>query len=112
MASGFLVYGQCVDTIDKARDVYWSNVEPASVVKPDGSSYTWYVYKAGTSWFQCLKPDSTASHTCSTLTLMQFASCEIDDAYSSYSDGMILGWGVVAAMAVAYSAKLIKDALT
>lgn len=111
MATGFLVYGQCVDTIDKARDVYWSNVEPAPVVKLS-TSYTWYVYKSGSTWFQCLKPDSSATHSCSTLTAMQFASCEIDDAFSSYNDGMILGWGVVSAMAVAYSAKLIKDALT
>lgn len=56
--------------------------------------------------FDCSDPAGT-------ITAMPVAyAIDTTDPLTGFSDGMTLGWGVVAAMAVAYAIHLMRRALT
>ena len=55
---------------------------------------------------------TTGSSTCRAAAVPTFRACDVANYYRpTFQDGILIGWGVVAAMAMAYGLMLIKRTL-
>lgn len=102
MAAGSIVNGQCVENALAAAS-YWSRTEPRSsfsgadnyisFVSLNGTAWTNYVFKNG-AYFTSSPVPAIASPTCNTA--------------DKFTDGMQLGWGIAAAMVVAWGITVLR----
>lgn len=107
---GALFQGNCYETQAAAADAFFTSVGPQFQAGSLSSSY--YYAKYTTGWYVCSEGVSGGSPSCSTATSPAFPECDMSQYYRpTFQDGMIIGWGVVAAMAMAYSLMLIKRTL-
>lgn len=109
MADGALFGSQCMATQDAANDAYFSAALPATV--PGPTSYYASYQKATDGWhLNTYSMGSGGSSLVSSVlvTPVTFPTC---DTVGNFNDGMTMGWGLVAAMAVAFGFVALKRAL-
>jgi len=109
---GYLFAGHCHDTTQQAADAFFTETGPQ--FSNSGSTgatnrVLYYTKNGGTTWQQCNRDMTNTAPTCVTATVPTFPSC---DATEGFVDGVIIGWGIVAAMAGAFAFKLIQKAIT
>lgn len=107
---GYFVRGQCWQTLDQAKDGYFSTTGPFYVA--GSTSYHAWFEKVGAVWQ--LKRQSISSAgaitnlTTTNATVPAFAAC---DETQNFSDGMLLGWGVASAMVAVWCIRFLTRAL-
>lgn len=108
MTTGFLAAGRCFASSADATDVYFSSFPPG--VTSNATSYWTYFEKAAGVWK--VKSYSWSSTGVATLRFTvnaptpTLAACEVDAAFF---DGMTIGWGVVAAMVIAWGFRTMRE---
>lgn len=99
---GALVGGRCYASQDAAADAYYSAAAPAQT--PGGTSYLSEFVKVSGVWklrrYQVASNGDVAMLTDATAPALSFPAC---DPAGDFKDGLTMGWGVVAAMAVAWA---------
>ena len=101
MSAGHVVNGQCVD-VAASLDAYYS---AASIVQASGNpAYLSIITKSVSGWTQDTYQNGTLISSVSAPTPL-FAEC---DTTAAFLDGHLLGWGVVAAMVVAWSIHVLR----
>jgi len=108
---GFLVGERCFDTQAQAADQWFSGKEP-SYTAGSTSYVSWFEKNVSNVWQinrQSISSTGTITNlTTSNATVPVFPSCTVTD---NFNDGMLLGWGVAAAMIGAYAIKFIAKGL-
>lgn len=101
MSAGHIVNGQCVDVAASLDSFY--GVAP--VVQTSGNpAYLSIINKSASGWMQDTYQNGTLISSVAAPTPL-FADC---DTTASFVDGHLLGWGVVAAMVVAWSIHVLR----
>jgi hypothetical protein len=107
MAEGALTNGVCYGSQDAARDAYYSHA-PAGQT-PGVTSFLSTFEKVSGSWvmrrYQVDQSGQVFTMVDAAAPLVAFPVC---DPLESFKDGQMLGWGVVAAMAVAFCIVVLK----
>lgn len=108
---GFRVNGQCYQTLEEAKDIYFSSWGPFYL--PGTTSYHAYSEKTGVGVWQLKRQSisSTGSITNLTSTNMTIPSFPACDETLDFKDGMLLGWGVAAAMIAAWGIRFMATGL-
>lgn len=107
---GFRVSDRCYSSNSDAADAFFSAKDPSYTA--GATSYLSWFEKVGATWQ--IKRQSISSTgvitnlTASNATVPTFSACNVMD---NFSDGMLLGWGVAAAMIAAYAVKFIAKGL-
>lgn len=105
MAAGYIVVGQCVPA-NAAQGVLLSHMTPGSTLV-GVDSYTWWFFADGNNIGKTTFKNNVFFRY-ETLAIPPGPAC---DTAEQFTDGMILGWGVVSAMVAAYAFTLIRRAL-
>jgi len=101
---GVQIGSQCVDSIDAAKDIYYSAIPPFEYLANTSNMALNQFTKVGSSWKLQRYSISTSSGM-QTLNYsvdppaIVFGSCNPSD---NFFDGMTLGWGVASAMVAAW----------
>lgn len=107
MAAGFLVDGQCVDSL--YAPAYMASLVPPVTV-PGSTVYTsTYEVVAGalvSRTYQTTPTGTTLYASMDVSSILQ--SC---DTSETFFDGMAVGWGVVLAMALAFAVHMMRRGL-
>ncbi|WP_342049725.1 MULTISPECIES: hypothetical protein [unclassified Cupriavidus] len=107
---GALVGGRCFVSQDAAADAYFSGAAPSQT--PGGTTYLSAFVKDSGVWklrrYQVDSSGGIAMLSDATMPVMSFAPC---DPSGDFKDGMTMGWGVVAAMAIAWAVTVMKRGL-
>ncbi|WP_104655772.1 hypothetical protein [Ralstonia insidiosa] len=107
---GALVGGRCYSSPDVATDVYYSSAVPSQTV--GSTTYLAEFLKVSGAWvlrrYQVGSDGSLAQLVDASMPAMVFPDC---DPYESFKDGMTVGWGVVAAMFLAWGVVYVRRAL-
>jgi len=108
---GALVGDRCFSTNADAADYFFSKKDPSYTA--GATSYvSWFEKNVSNVWQ--IKRQSISSTgvitnlTSSNATVPTFAACNVMD---NFSDGMVLGWGVAAAMIAVFAVKFIAKGL-
>lgn len=116
MAAGFSVGAVCYATTAQAVDAYYSTLNPVSA--SISSTVTLYVDYSKTSgaWRKnTYQINSGGDYTLKTSTAVPstvYGDCTtINTPSENFTDGLLLGWGVAAAMVAAYAIHLLRRAL-
>ena len=106
MAAGFLFQSVCYPSLVEATSAHWSS-NPVSIT-PGSTSYLTDVVWSGSAWVVkqfSLSPAGVLTLNSSTnAPTLAFESC---DTKTQFDDGMLLGWGVAAAMIAAWAIKVM-----
>ncbi len=111
MATGYLFSDTCYPTLAAATSAHWS-VTPTDIT-PGSTSYISDVSWSGSTWV--IKKYTLASNgtlTLNSTTTAPTLAFETCDTMAKFSDGMALGWGVVAAMAAVWGIRFVGRALS
>lgn len=107
---GALVGGRCYASQDAAADAYYSAAAPSQT--PGGTTYLSEFVKVSGVWklrrYQVDSSGAVATLSDATLPTMTFAVC---DPAGDFKDGLQMGGGVVAAMAVAWAVVMVRRGL-
>lgn len=108
---GYRVGDRCYSANSDAADSFFTGAGPFYTA--GATSYLgWFEKTAGGVWQ--IKRQSIASNgtitnlTTSNATVPTFPTCQLSD---NFNDGMLLGWGVAAAMLAAFAVKFIARGL-
>lgn len=108
--AGALVGGRCFVSPEAAADAYYSAAAPSQT--PGGTTYLSEFVKVSGVWklrrYQVDAGGGVAMLSDATLPAMTFVEC---DPAGDFKDGMTMGWGVVAVMAVAWAIMSVKRGL-
>lgn len=107
---GSRIGDRCYSSNSDAADAFFSGKDPSYTA--GATSYLSWFEKAGSTW-QIKRQSIDSGGVVTTLTVSNatvptFASC---DVFDNFSDGMLVGWGVAAAMLAAYGVKFIAKGL-
>lgn len=103
--TGFLVGDKCYPDVTTARDIYYGSAVPTVAPGPSGSSYFGVFTKDGGGWkfFSYQVANGTQTLVASSTYLSRtFPAC---DPSEGFTDGMLVGWGVLAAMLAAWGCR-------
>lgn len=107
---GALVGGRCFASQDAAADAYYSGAAPSQT--PGATSYLSEFVKVSGAWklrrYQVDNTGAVAMLSESAVPPMAFATC---DPAESFKDGLTVGWGVVAAMVIAWGVAVVRRGL-
>lgn len=107
MADGALLGAVCYASQDAAADAYYSGAGPAQT--PGGTTYLSEFVKVSGVWkvrrYQVASDGGVAMLTDATAPSVVFPSC---DPMENFKDGMTAGWGVVAAMLLAWGVAVLR----
>lgn len=110
MATGYLYNSICYVSLAQATAARWSDVKPG--ITAGSTSYLTDVQFSGTVWqikrYTLSSTGTLTLNTTTTAPTLAFPSC---DTAQNFNDGMLLGWGVAAAMVAAFSVKFLSRAL-
>lgn len=110
MATGYLYKTQCFPTLADATAARWN--EQDAGITAGTTSYIADVQWSGTAWvLKRYTLSSTGTLTLNTTTNLPALSFPTCDTSQNFTDGSLLGWGVVAAMVAAYAVKFIAQGL-
>lgn len=112
MAAGHIVANQCV-VVAASSDYYFSSALPTSSVTLDGAFVFQTMFRKLTNGWslsvrQTKTSDGTFVTTNSSISPPAFATC---DTKTAFTDGGILGAGVVLAMVVAWAIHVLRRGL-
>lgn len=118
MAAGFGAVGACFATSQEAIDAHWGS-QPVTSTSATTSGIFYYhsPVKSGADWVlstdRCAMTEAALSCTRGTSTLPTYTptACILNDSIDSFTDGALLGWGVVAAMVAAWLFLQMRRAL-
>lgn len=107
---GYRVAAECYDTLADAQSAFYSSQNDAFVV---GTTTQGQIYHfTGTAWnvkgITITSGGVIATRWDVAAPVRSFATCTQMTNTESFVDGLTLGWGVVAAMAVAWGYKQMK----
>lgn len=112
---GALFQEHCYATQAEATDAFFTSVGPQYEMT-SGSSQVFYYAKYTTAWYVCTESVvTTGTPTCTTASAPTFPYC--DEAVmnpspsAQFADGVTVGWGIVTAMVLAYSVRLLQKVL-
>lgn len=109
MATGYLYQDQCYSTLAAATSAHWSS-NPVFMTSGT-TSYISDVSWSGTAWvINKYTLSSTGVLTLNSTTTAPALSFETCDTMDNFNDGLLLGWGVAAAMVAVFAIKSIKRA--
>ena len=118
MATGYLSEGVCWASVMEATDAHFQSIPPSSLtVSTTTITYLHsYIKQANGTWnFVKQSYSSTGSPTLNysvAMPTLNFYACTLPNSPSeSFSDGLILGWGIVAAMVAAWAVKAMSKGL-
>lgn len=107
---GALVGGRCFASQESAADVFYSSAAPSQT--PGAITYLSEFVKVSGSWrlrrYQVDANGKVAVLSDATLLAKSFPPC---DPAESFKDGMAVGWGVVAAMLLAWCVVVTRRGL-
>lgn len=107
---GALVGGRCFASQDAAADAFYSSAAPAQT--PGATTYLSEFVKVSGAWklrrYQVDSSGAVAVLSDATLPATSFPVC---DPAESFKDGMTVGWGVVAAMVLAWCVVVVRRGL-
>ncbi|EKZ97634.1 hypothetical protein D769_19293 [Cupriavidus sp. HMR-1] len=110
MLDGALVGGTCYLNQGAAADAYYSAAAPSQV--PGGTSYLSAFVKVSGAWvlrrYQISSTGDVAMLADAAVPVIQFPPC---DPAANFMDGMTVGWGVVAAMFLAWGVVYLRRGL-
>lgn len=107
MAAGNIIRGQCVPA-DAAQAHLLSYMSPGSS-QVGTDSFTWWFYSTGASSIGKVTYKNNVFFQFENLIYIPYGpSC---DTSAAFIDGHLLGWGVVAAMVVAWSIHVLRRAI-
>lgn len=110
MAAGFLYKSQCFATLSDATAARWSDVQ--AQMTPGTTSYITDIQWSGTAWqMKRYTLSSTGALTLNTSTNMPVLAFPVCQTDQNFDDGMLMGWGVAAAMVAAFAIKFIARGL-
>lgn len=104
MASGYIVQGQCVG-VAEAPDYIFSQIKPSVTAGAD--VYVSQAHKLSGVW-NIVSYKNGVHFSSTPIPVPVFGAC---DTTSTFFDGMTIGWGVVAAMVVAWSIHVLRRAM-
>ncbi|EHP43590.1 hypothetical protein OR16_07781 [Cupriavidus basilensis OR16] len=108
--AGALLGAMCYASPDAAADAYYSGAAPSQT--PGGTSYLSAFVKDAGVWklrrYQVNSAGEVATLTDAVLPTMTFPAC---DPLENFKDGMTVGWGVVAAMVLAWGVTVLRRGL-
>lgn len=108
-ATGALVGVQCYPSQAAALDAYFSTLAP--VQTPGSVTYVnEFVRVSGVWMFRQSSVDGTGAWTVRSLTTAPVVTFPACDPTESFFDGAAIGWGIAAAMVVAFSFKMMEKA--
>lgn len=110
MALTGAIYGQkCYPTPSEAVDAYYSNLAPAQT--PGETSYVLEYVKTGTVWnLKSYSVSSTGVWTTRSTTAAPVPTFQSCDPAAPFLDGVVLGWGVSAALVAAAAITFMRRA--
>lgn len=110
MASGFLFAGRCFAASGDATAAYWA-ANPVYLTSANPVMTT--VTFSGSTWVMNRYNVAANNGTLSLVSSSQAPSLTFPpcDTSSSFNDGVLMGWGVVAAMVAAYGIKVLRRAI-
>lgn len=107
---GALVGGRCYASQDDAADAFYSAAAPAQT--PGGTTYLSEFVKVAGQWklrrYQVDSSGGVATLSDAVLPVTTFVAC---DPAGDFKDGLQVGGGVVAAMAVAWALMVVRRGL-
>lgn len=110
MAAGFLYQTQCFSTLADATAAHWSE-KPADFT-PGSTSYITDVIWSGSVWqikkYTLSSTGVLTNNSTTNLPALTFPTCETSQ---NFDDGMMLGWGVSAAIVAAWVIKNLRRGL-
>jgi hypothetical protein len=115
---GALFQGRCYTTQVEATDAFFTSTGPQYVATGTNSGQqTFYYAKYVSGWYVCVESvNSTAAPVCTIATAPVFPPCDESlmnpSPAAQFADGVTIGWGIVTAMALAFSIKLLQKALS
>lgn len=106
--AGALLGAQCYASQDAAADAYYSGAAPGQTPGGSASYLSVFVKDAGV-WklrrYSVSGSGEVSTYTDAVLPAMVFPSC---DPLENFKDGMTVGWGVVAAMVLAWGVGVLR----
>lgn len=106
MAAGNIIRGQCVPA-DAAQAHLLSYMSPGSA-QVGTDSFTWWFYSVDASSIGKVTFKNNVFARVESFVIPYGPSC---DTSAAFIDGNLLGWGVVAAMVVAWSIHVLRRAI-
>lgn len=109
-ATPTLVNSVCYPSVASAADAYFSSVAPSLLVSSTSSYQLYFLPISGVWNLRKVTVSSTGVPIVNftvPVTPPTFAKCDLTQ---NYFDGMQIGWGVVAAMVLAYAIIFLKKA--
>ena len=110
---GFSSRGVCYETLDDAFQALWGGYVSAT-----GGNRMQYAFTDGTSWrlWDVTFNAAGVETVNGVLTLQKlpgwFGQCTfVNDPYTNFIDGNLLGWGVVLCMALAWGVVVLRRSL-
>ena len=118
MAAGYGAVGACFTTSKLALDAHWGSQPVISTPATTTSIFFHHSHiRSGDNWVlstdRCTMTDNTPICTRGTSTLPTYTptACTLNNSIDSFTDGALLGWGVVAAMVAAWIFLQMRRAL-
>jgi len=105
MSAGFLFKGVCYPSLAEATGAHWTS-NPA-FMNPGSTSYISDFVWSGSAWVVNVYSVSGGSLTLASSSALPALTFENCDTKANFDDGMLLGWGVAAAMVAAYAIKVM-----
>lgn len=109
MADGVRLGNQCYASSQQASDAYYSAVTPS--ITPGPTTYVAEYVKSSGAWLLRLTQVQTGGGQSSVTTAAPALALPPCDPLENFKDGMTVGWGVVAAMAVAWAVSVVRRGL-
>jgi len=109
--SNTLVGSVCYSSIPLANNAYFSNVSRSVFTDSTQTIFIDHVFSAGVWYVRKTTIDNLGNSLINYQVQAVAPTLAACDASAPYFDGMAIGWGIVAAMAVAASLPLLKRSL-
>lgn len=116
MATGYFSEGVCWTTFIEANDAHFQSIPPTILTTTTTQTVAEFIRQTGGYWNMTHATFTAAGVRTQQYSvaypLPQYQVCDLPNSPSeSFQDGLLLGWGIVLAMALAYAYKSMGKAL-
>jgi hypothetical protein len=116
MATGYFAEGFCWATTQEATDAHFQSIPPTILTTTTTQSIAEFVRQASGVWNMTHATQNATGVRTQQYSVAYpqptFTVCQLPNSPSqSFQDGLLLGWGIVLAMALAYAYKSMGKAL-
>lgn len=110
MAAGYLFKSVCYPSLAEATAAFWT--DSPSFITPGSTSYLAETVWSGSLWqikkYTLSSAGALTLNSTTTAPTLSFPAC---DTKTQFNDGMLIGWGVAAAMVAAWVIKNLRRGL-